>query len=87
MWRFHRLREESGQSLVLAAAAMVVILGMAAMAIDVGMFLQERRDLQNAADAAALAGRRTCRARRQMLLPTRRRGPGRTALGRASWRA
>jgi len=35
---------------------MVVILGMAAMAIDVGMFLQERRDLQNAADAAALAG-------------------------------
>jgi hypothetical protein len=34
---------------------MVVILGMAAMAIDVGMFLQERRDLQNAADAAALA--------------------------------
>jgi len=35
---------------------MVVILGMAAMAIDVGMFLQQRRDLQNAADAAALAG-------------------------------
>jgi len=35
---------------------MVVILGMAAMAIDVGMFLQERRELQNAADAAALAG-------------------------------
>jgi hypothetical protein len=35
---------------------MVLILAMAAMAIDVGMFLQERRDLQNAADAAALAG-------------------------------
>ena len=35
---------------------MVLILGMAAMAIDIGMFLQERRDLQNAADAAALAG-------------------------------
>ncbi len=56
MWGFRRLRRESGQALVLAAAAMVVILGMAAMAIDVGMFLQERRDLQNAADAAALAG-------------------------------
>jgi hypothetical protein len=56
MWGFRRFRRESGQALVLAAAAMVVILGMAAMAIDVGMFLQERRDLQNAADAAALAG-------------------------------
>ncbi len=56
MWRFRRLRQESGQALVLASAAMVLILAMAAMAIDVGMFLQERRDLQNAADAAALAG-------------------------------
>jgi len=56
MWGFRRLRGESGQALILAAAAMVVVLGMAAMAIDVGMFLQERRDLQNAADAAALAG-------------------------------
>jgi Flp pilus assembly protein TadG len=56
MWGFLRLRRESGQALILAAAAMVVILGMAAMAIDVGMFLQEKRDLQNAADAAALAG-------------------------------
>jgi hypothetical protein len=35
---------------------MVVILGFTAMAIDVGIFLHERRDLQNAADAAALAG-------------------------------
>ena len=56
MWGFRRLRAESGQALVLASAAMVVILGMAAMTIDVGMLLQERRDLQNAADAAALAG-------------------------------
>jgi len=56
MWGFLRLRRESGQALILAAAAMVVVIGMAAMAIDVGMFLQEKRDLQNAADAAALAG-------------------------------
>ena len=56
MWGLCKLREESGQALVLAALAMVVVLGMAALAIDVGMFLQERRDLQNAADAAALAG-------------------------------
>jgi len=49
-------RQEFGQGLVLAALAMVVILGFAAMAIDVGLFLHERRELQNAADAAALAG-------------------------------
>jgi len=35
---------------------MVVILGFAAMAVDVGLFLHEKRELQNAADAAALAG-------------------------------
>lgn len=56
MWGVCRLRRESGQALILAAAAMVVVIGMAAMAIDVGMFLHEKRDLQNAADAAALAG-------------------------------
>jgi len=49
-------RQELGQGLVLAALAMLVILGFAAMAIDVGLFLHEKRELQNAADAAALAG-------------------------------
>jgi Flp pilus assembly protein TadG len=49
-------REESGQGLVVAMLVMVVILGFAAMAIDVGLFLHERRDLQKSADAAALAG-------------------------------
>ena len=49
-------RQEFGQGLVLAALAMVVVLGFAAMAIDVGLFLHEKRELQNAADAAALAG-------------------------------
>jgi Flp pilus assembly protein TadG len=51
-----KAREERGQGLVVAAFAMVVILGFAAMAIDVGLFLQERRKLQTSADAAALAG-------------------------------
>ena len=57
-WRILRSvwQQEFGQGLVLGALAMVVILGFAAMAIDVGVFLHERRDLQNAADAAALAG-------------------------------
>ena len=51
-----RFAGERGQGLVLAAAAMVIILGFAALAIDVGRFLHERRELQNAADAAAMAG-------------------------------
>jgi len=57
-WRILRSvwQQEFGQGLVLGALAMVVILGFAAIAVDVGLFLHERRDLQNAADAAALAG-------------------------------
>ncbi|MDP2949977.1 MAG: pilus assembly protein TadG-related protein [Chloroflexota bacterium] len=51
-----KVREERGQGLVLAALAMVVVLGFTAMAVDVGMFMHEKRQLQNAADAAALAG-------------------------------
>jgi Flp pilus assembly protein TadG len=49
-------RGELGQGLVLGTLFMVVILGFAAMAVDVGLFLHERRELQKAADAAALAG-------------------------------
>jgi Flp pilus assembly protein TadG len=57
-WRMLRFvwQQEFGQGLVLGTLAMVVILGFAALAIDVGIFLQERRDLQKSADAAALAG-------------------------------
>ena len=49
-------RDQSGQTLVLFVLGLGVLLGMMAMAIDVGLYLQERRSLQNAADAAALAG-------------------------------
>jgi hypothetical protein len=49
---------ERGQVLVLFAGAIVVIFLIAAIAFDVGMTLMERRDEQNAADAAALAGAR-----------------------------
>lgn len=49
-------RQECGQGLVLGTLAMIVILGFAALAIDVGMFLHERREMQKAVDAAALAG-------------------------------
>jgi hypothetical protein len=49
---------DRGQVLVLFAGALVVIFLVAALAFDVGMTLLERRDQQNAADAAALAGAR-----------------------------
>jgi Flp pilus assembly protein TadG len=57
-WRILRSvwQQEFGQGLVLGTLAMVAILGFTAMAIDAGIFLHERRDLQKAADAAALAG-------------------------------
>ena len=49
-------RDESGQTLILFVLALGVLLGMAAMTIDVGLAYVARRDMQNAADAAALAG-------------------------------
>ena len=54
IWK--RLRSEAGQSTVIIAMTMVVICGFAAMAIDIGRVSVERGQLQNAADAAALAG-------------------------------
>lgn len=52
----HRSRAEEGQAMVLAALSMVIILGFAAFAVDVGHIAVQKSDLQNAADAAALAG-------------------------------
>jgi len=49
-------RHERGQVVVLTAGAMVVLLGFAALAIDIGFFAHTKRDLQNDADAMALAG-------------------------------
>lgn len=49
---------ERGQVLVLFAGGIVALLIIAALAFDVGMMLIERRDQQNAADSAALAGAR-----------------------------
>ena len=47
--------EDSGQVLVIFALAIVVLLVAAGLAFDVGRFYSERRFLQNAVDAAALA--------------------------------
>src|SRR3954449_4141589 len=51
-----RLRDESGQAIVLSAVWMLVLLGMAGLVIDVGSWYRAQRNLQSDADAAALAG-------------------------------
>jgi Flp pilus assembly protein TadG len=51
-----RARDESGAVAVIFAVMMVVMLGVAALAIDLGSFYQAQRQAQSAADAAALAG-------------------------------
>ena len=47
---------QSGQSIVIMAFAVVVLMGIMAVAIDGGRIYTLRRDAQNAADAAALQG-------------------------------
>jgi len=47
---------ESGQVVVLAAGAMLLMIGMAALAVDIGFLYATRRNMQTAADAAAIAG-------------------------------
>ena len=49
-------REQSGQALYLVAACLVVLLGMAALSIDIGFALHAQRELQANTDAAASAG-------------------------------
>ncbi len=49
-------RSERGQAAVMTVAFLVVLLGAAALAIDVGSWYHAKRELQAAADAAALAG-------------------------------
>ncbi len=49
-------RRTRGQTIVVAAIAMVAVVGAVAMVIDTGMFFVIQRQLQSAADAGALAG-------------------------------
>lgn len=51
-----RPKMEAGQALVLAAAAMVVLLGFVGLGVDMGVARYEKRLQQTAADAAAIAG-------------------------------
>jgi hypothetical protein len=50
-----KLRNESGQTLVMVALSMAVLLGFTAFATDVGVMLHTKRAVQSAADSAAIA--------------------------------
>jgi hypothetical protein len=49
-------RNERGAALALVAVSLTAILGMGALAVDIGMLMKARADAQRTADAAALAG-------------------------------
>ena len=51
-----RNRNEAGQALILTAVALVVLMGFAGLAIDMGVMRYDKRLQQTAADAAAIAG-------------------------------
>lgn len=54
--QFYRSRKPHGAIIVLAALMMTLLVGMLAFAIDCGVIALARNELQNAADAGALAG-------------------------------
>ncbi|TAK63321.1 MAG: pilus assembly protein, partial [Dehalococcoidia bacterium] len=51
-------RQETGQILVTFALLLPILLGMTALAVDLGNYASERRSLQNSADSIALAASR-----------------------------
>ncbi len=48
-------KDESGQMLVMTALSLVLLMGFVALAIDVGLLFRAQRNMQIAADAAAVA--------------------------------
>ena len=52
------LRNERGVTLIFVALTLIVLLGIAALALDIGHLFVTKNELQNAADAGALAGAR-----------------------------
>lgn len=49
-------KHEEGQVLIFVAVLMFVLIGFTALVVDVGFYYGEKRQLQNAVDAASLAG-------------------------------
>lgn len=58
-WRAYRQNEDGGVS-VIVALLMVVLLGFTALAVDTGVLYSERAQLQNGADASAIAIAQKC---------------------------
>ena len=56
-------RQRNGQALVTVAVTLVALMGIVGLAIDVGWMMVARNELQNGADAAALAVRAHCTSR------------------------
>jgi Flp pilus assembly protein TadG len=57
MHRFvKRLRNTEGQVLAISALSFSILLGFAALAVDTGVLYRAKREMQTAADAAAVAG-------------------------------
>lgn len=56
--RLRRGAGESGQTVIMFAISLVAMLGFMAIVVDVAVIFEERRQLQNAADGAALAAAR-----------------------------
>ena len=54
-----RRQDESGSVTTAVALCLVVLIGLVAMVVDTGYVMNIRNELQNAADAAALAGARS----------------------------
>ena len=52
----HRLEQEEGAILVLAAVLLIILFALAALAVDITLKSTDRQQLWNSADAAALAG-------------------------------
>lgn len=50
------LKEERGQTLILAALCFTMLLGFVALAVDVGLMFRAKRVMQTAADSGAIAG-------------------------------
>ena len=50
------IRDERGQVLVTTMCCMGILLGALGLAVDVGVLFHARRNMQTAADAAAMAG-------------------------------
>jgi Flp pilus assembly protein TadG len=50
------LRDESGQTLIVGAISLLAVIPFLALAIDVGQFRYQKRQMQSAVDAAAVAG-------------------------------